>query len=101
MENHGLGTHNDKICAHSSTENTPSIPQFIRPKSPNRPIIYDIFEKSSHHMPIVHASKQAVTVSFRGLVLCTRCIEMDHISYALLQNSIFVLRRGLLNQYVF
>ena len=34
-------------------------------------------------------SKQAVTVSFRGLVLCTRCIEMDHISYALLQNSIF------------
>ena len=25
MENHGLGTHNDKICAKSSTENTSSI----------------------------------------------------------------------------
>ena len=28
MENHGLGTHNDKLCADSSTENTP---QFIWP----------------------------------------------------------------------
>ena len=61
MENHGLGTHNDKICAYSSTENTPSIPQFIRPKSPNRPIIYDIFEKSSHHMSIVHATTEQVS----------------------------------------
>ena len=66
MENHGLGTHNDKICAHSSTENTPSIPQFIRPKSPNRPIIYDIFEKSSHHMSIVHATKYVMQQRCHG-----------------------------------
>ena len=38
MENHGLGTHNDKMCADSSTGNTP---QFIRP------IIWDTFEKKT------------------------------------------------------
>ena len=54
MENHGLGTHNDKMCAEISTENTPNTTQFIRPICPNRPIIWDIFEKSPHHMSIVH-----------------------------------------------
>ena len=52
MENHGLGTHNDKMCAEILTQNTP---QFIRPIFPNRPIISDIFEKSPHHMSIVCA----------------------------------------------
>ena len=51
MENHGLGTHNDERWAESSTGNTP---QFIRPICPNQPIIWDIFEKSPHHMSIVH-----------------------------------------------
>ena len=45
MENHGLGTHNDKMCAEILTQNTP---QFIRPIFPNRPIVWDIFEKGSH-----------------------------------------------------
>ena len=47
IENHGLGAHTDKICAKSSTGNTP---QFILPICPNRPIIWEIFEKnpSSH-----------------------------------------------------
>ena len=39
MENHGLGTHNDKMCADSTTRNTPNTPQFIRPISQNWPII--------------------------------------------------------------
>ena len=44
MENHGLGTHNDKMCAEILTGNTP---QLIQPICPNRPIISDIFEKKS------------------------------------------------------
>ena len=48
MKNHGLGTHNDKLCADSSTGNTPNISQFIRPICPNWPIIWDVFKKSSH-----------------------------------------------------
>ena len=52
MENHGLGTHNDKMCAEILTGNTP---QFIRPFCPNQPIISNIFEKSQHHMSIVYA----------------------------------------------
>ena len=31
MENHGLGTHNDNMCADISTGNTPNTPQLIRP----------------------------------------------------------------------
>ena len=53
MENHGLGTHNDKMCAESSTGNTPNTPQFIRPICHNWPIIWDIFEKNSYHMSII------------------------------------------------
>ena len=49
MENRGIGTHNDKMCA--ETGNIPNTTQFIRP------IIWDIFEKSSHHMSIVHDSR--------------------------------------------
>ena len=49
MENHGLGTHNDKMYGKSSTENTP---QFIRPFG--WPIIWNSFEKSPLHMSIVH-----------------------------------------------
>ena len=29
MENHGLRTHNDKVCADSSTGNTPNTPQLF------------------------------------------------------------------------
>ena len=42
MENHGLGTHNDKICTEMSTGNTPNTPQLIRPIHQNRPIFWDI-----------------------------------------------------------
>ena len=46
-----------RMCADIiSTENTLNTPQFIWPICPNRPIIWDIFEKSSHHMD--HALKQ-------------------------------------------
>ena len=54
IENHGPKTNNDKMCADSSTGNTPNISQFIQPICPNRPIIWDIFQKklSSHvHCP--------------------------------------------------
>ena len=54
MNNHGLETNNDKICAESSTENAPNTPQFIWPLCLNWPIIWDIFEKSPLHMSIVH-----------------------------------------------
>ena len=63
MENHELGTHNDNLCADSSTGNTP---QFICPISPNWPIIWDIFEKSSHHMSIVHATKYVMQQRCHG-----------------------------------
>ena len=49
MKNYELGTHNDKICADSLTGNTQNTPQFIQPICPNRPIIWNIFENSSHH----------------------------------------------------
>ena len=51
MENHGLGGHNDKICAKSLTGNTPTI---YSSYLSNRPTILDIFEKSPNHMSIVH-----------------------------------------------
>ena len=43
-----------KCVLKSSTENTP---QFIWPICPNRPIIWDIFEKNSHQMSILYAIK--------------------------------------------
>ena len=43
MENHGLGTHNDKTD--SSTGNIPNIPQFIVFICKNWPIIWDILKK--------------------------------------------------------
>ena len=60
IENHGLGTHNDKMYAKSSTGNTTSTPQFIwpicmLPKSAN---FWVIFEKGSHHMSIVHDTRR-------------------------------------------
>ena len=42
----GSGTHNDKICAESSTGKTPNTPQSIRP------IIWDIFEKTLITCPL-------------------------------------------------
>ena len=35
-------------------------PQFIQLIHPNRPIIWNIFEKSSHHMSIVHGTIQTM-----------------------------------------
>ena len=54
MKNHGLGTHNHKMCAEISTGNTPNPLQIIWPICPNWSIIWDIFEKSPHHMSIFH-----------------------------------------------
>ena len=46
-------TIDEKMCAKISTGNTPNTNnQFIWPICPNRPIIWDIFEKSPHHMSI-------------------------------------------------
>ena len=66
MKNHGLGTHNDKICAEISTGNAPNTPQLIWPIHQNQPIIWDILEKSPHHMSIVHgiAEFKKVHLSF-------------------------------------
>ena len=66
MGNHGAGTQNDKMCADSSTGNIPNTPQFIRPICPNQPIIWDIFEKSSHHMSIVHGTKYVMQQRCHG-----------------------------------
>ena len=52
MENHGLRTHNNKVCAESSTGNTQNIPLFFRPICPNRPLIWDIVKKPPSY---VHA----------------------------------------------
>ena len=41
MKNHGLGTHNEKMCAEISTGKTPSTPQLIRPIGHKQPIIWD------------------------------------------------------------
>ena len=57
MENHQLGTQKDKIYAKRSTGNAPNTLQFIRPICPNRPIIWDIFEKTPYHMSIVHGQR--------------------------------------------
>ena len=58
MENHGLGTHNGKMCTESSTANAPNMPQFIWPICPNRPIICNIFENMYPlSMSIVHDCK--------------------------------------------
>ena len=51
------GTHNDKMCAEILTGNTPNTPQLIRPIGQNQPIIWDILEKSPHHMSIVHVGR--------------------------------------------
>ena len=65
-KNHELGTHNCKICAEISTGSTPNTPQVIQPICPNRPIIWEIFEKSPHHMTIVHGSKhQPISLTYR------------------------------------
>ena len=48
MENHRVGTLNDKMCTDSSTGKNQNL------FWPNQPIIWDILEKS-HHMSIVHA----------------------------------------------
>ena len=45
MENHRLETRLDKKCAQSSSGNTA---HFIQPICSNLPIIWDIFEPSSH-----------------------------------------------------
>ena len=64
-KNHELGTHNCKICAEISTGSTPNTPQVIQPICPNRPIIWEIFEKSPHHMTIVHGSKhQPISLTY-------------------------------------
>ena len=53
MENHGLEltrTHSDTKCAKITTGNTPNAPQLIQPVPQNRPINWDILEKSPHRM---------------------------------------------------
>ena len=47
------------MCADSLTGNTPNIQQFIRPISPNQPIVWNIFENSSHQMSIIHGPKES------------------------------------------
>ena len=44
MKNHGLGTHNDKMCADMATAQLPKSLNYL-----------GCFEKSPHHMSIVHA----------------------------------------------
>ena len=46
------------MCANFSIGNTPNIPQFIQLICPNWPIIWDIFEKSPHHISIVQGCYQ-------------------------------------------
>ena len=43
-------------------------PQFIWPICPNRPIIWDIFEKSSLHMSIVHGPVGQATTILKAIL---------------------------------
>ena len=49
----GLGTDNANMCVQFSMEIPPNTLQSIRPICPNRPIIWDIFERNPYHMSIV------------------------------------------------
>ena len=64
MQNHNLGTNNEKMCADSLSGNTP---QSIWPICLNRPIIWDIFEKISSH---VHCL---------WLLVCIYCSVLDFV----------------------
>ena len=64
-KNHELGVHKDKIWAESSTGDPPNIPKLIQPTCTNQPMIWDIFEKSSHQMSIVHVLGNGLTKFFQ------------------------------------
>ena len=51
----------DKMCVDILTGDTPNTPQFIRPIYQNRPIIWDMFEKSPYHTSIVHVTSDATS----------------------------------------
>ena len=54
MENHGIGTHQDKACAEISIGNTPDTQNlFGTGICPNWPTIWDIFEKSPLHLSML------------------------------------------------
>ena len=65
MKNHGLGTHNDKMCAEIPTGNTPNTPQLNQLIRQNRPIIRNFLEKCPHHMSIVHGEYHS------KIIMCT------------------------------
>ena len=88
MENRGLGTHNDKMCAESLTGNTPNTPQFIWPICPKRPIIWDIFEKSPHNMCIVHVRADSVQE------MCIKCFAVHKLIFEILHHIFFCLFCG-------
>ena len=71
MENHELGTHNDKMCAAILTGNSQNTPQLIRPIRQNRPIIWDFLEKSPHHMSTL--TKPFILFKIIFFVFCTFC----------------------------
>ena len=60
MENHGLGTLNDKMWADRSIGNIPNTLQIYSAHLHKLAIIWDIFEKRFHHMSIVHASNYRI-----------------------------------------
>ena len=49
MKNHGLGTHNDKICADMATTQLPKLVSYL-----------GCVEKSPHHMSTVHVLKYSI-----------------------------------------
>ena len=76
MENRGIGTLYDEMCADKSTGNTPNIPQFIQPICPNWPIIW-VFKKtlSSH----VHCPCCALTLCRSGVRIGMKVLAADSI----------------------
>ena len=60
MKNHGLGTHNEKMCAIISTGNTPNTPPNIF--GPFASYLGYFRKKSLHHMSIVHALDKTFAV---------------------------------------
>ena len=69
MKNHGLGTHNEKMCTEISTGNTTNTQKFIWPICPIQTIIWDIFEKNSHSILPLYLSFEASAILVLNMTL--------------------------------
>ena len=74
MENQGLGTSNDKICAESSTGNVPNAPQFIWPICPNRPTTYLGYFWNEQYCQLAQNQPKSQFLFHKNCSPCDLCI---------------------------